>query len=130
MTSLRTILLFLCCGAFSQMYSQDTSADSLHIYHSINEGLQEPEKVRTLEVIHLQDGDSLELLTKFPHLTSLSLVDYHSGVAPEPVPISRADSIMSFINVVPNPYYGLSDYETDQFSNIVKITNLPANRTV
>ncbi|HMO39553.1 MAG TPA: hypothetical protein PKC76_16235 [Saprospiraceae bacterium] len=29
------------------------------------------------------------------------------------------------INVVPNPYYGFSDYEISQFVNIVKITNLP-----
>jgi len=29
------------------------------------------------------------------------------------------------INVVPNPYYGYSAYETTQFTNIVKITNLP-----
>lgn len=34
------------------------------------------------------------------------------------------------INVVPNPYYGFSDYETSQFSNVVKITNLPAEATV
>ncbi|HMX41444.1 MAG TPA: hypothetical protein PKD78_14005, partial [Saprospiraceae bacterium] len=30
------------------------------------------------------------------------------------------------IKVVPNPYYGYSQYEINQFSNIVKITNLPA----
>ncbi|MCC6815029.1 MAG: hypothetical protein IT267_01290 [Saprospiraceae bacterium] len=35
------------------------------------------------------------------------------------------DSAMRDINVVPNPYYGFSTYETGQFSNIVKITNLP-----
>ncbi len=34
------------------------------------------------------------------------------------------------INVVPNPYYGYSAYETSQFTNIIKITNLPANCTV
>ena len=34
------------------------------------------------------------------------------------------------INVVPNPYYGYSAYETSQFTNTVKITNLPANSTV
>jgi len=34
------------------------------------------------------------------------------------------------VNVVPNPYYGFSSYETGQFSNVVKITNLPANCTV
>lgn len=30
------------------------------------------------------------------------------------------------INVVPNPYYGYSSYEISQFTNTVKITNLPA----
>ena len=32
---------------------------------------------------------------------------------------------LDMINVVPNPYYGYSAYETTQFTNIVKITNLP-----
>jgi len=30
------------------------------------------------------------------------------------------------INVVPNPYYGFSDYEVSQFTTTVKFTNLPA----
>ncbi|MBK9929075.1 MAG: hypothetical protein IPP04_04280 [Saprospiraceae bacterium] len=34
------------------------------------------------------------------------------------------------INMVPNPYYAYSAYETTQFSNIVKITNLPAKCNV
>ncbi|MEM9918532.1 MAG: hypothetical protein AAF990_10575 [Bacteroidota bacterium] len=34
------------------------------------------------------------------------------------------------INVVPNPYYGFSNYETSQFTTTVKITNLPAECTV
>ncbi len=34
------------------------------------------------------------------------------------------------INVVPNPYYGYSAYETSQFTNTVKITNLPGTCTV
>lgn len=29
------------------------------------------------------------------------------------------------VNIVPNPYYAYSGYETSQFTNIVKITNLP-----
>ena len=32
--------------------------------------------------------------------------------------------------MVPNPYYGFSQYETSQFSNVIKITNLPAKCTV
>lgn len=34
------------------------------------------------------------------------------------------------INVVPNPYYGFSQYEDSQFENIVKISNLPSECTV
>ena len=30
------------------------------------------------------------------------------------------------VNVVPNPYYGFSDYENSAIDNIIKITNLPA----
>ena len=43
------------------------------------------------------------------------------------VGITRA---LDAINVVPNPYYGFSEYEDSQFENIVKITNLPAQATV
>lgn len=34
------------------------------------------------------------------------------------------------INVVPNPYYGFSEYEDSEFENNIKITNLPARATV
>ncbi len=34
------------------------------------------------------------------------------------------------INVVPNPYYGFSQYEDSQFENIIKISNLPSKCTV
>jgi hypothetical protein len=36
-----------------------------------------------------------------------------------------AESALDNIKVVPNPYYGWSEYETSQLDNIVKITNLP-----
>lgn len=42
----------------------------------------------------------------------------------------QVDSTLDNINVVPNPYYGFSSYETGQFSNVVKITNIPAACTV
>ncbi len=32
---------------------------------------------------------------------------------------------LNFVNVVPNPYNGSSDYERSQLENVVKITNLP-----
>ncbi|KXK37810.1 MAG: hypothetical protein J5I52_11905 [Saprospiraceae bacterium] len=34
------------------------------------------------------------------------------------------------VNVVPNPYYAYASYETSQFTNVVKITNLPARAIV
>lgn len=34
------------------------------------------------------------------------------------------------VNVVPNPYYAYSAYETSQFTNVVKITNLPERATL
>ena len=37
-----------------------------------------------------------------------------------------ADSALSLINVVPNPYYAYSSYEENQLDNRIKITNLPA----
>ena len=37
-----------------------------------------------------------------------------------------ADSALSLINVVPNPYYAYSSYEENQLDYRIKITNLPA----
>lgn len=37
---------------------------------------------------------------------------------------------LQYINVVPNPYYGISDYDATQLDNIVKITNLPKTCTI
>ncbi len=41
-----------------------------------------------------------------------------------------AKKALDLINVVPNPYYGFSEYETNQLDNRVKITNLPVNCTI
>ena len=43
--------------------------------------------------------------------------------------IGLADALQA-INVIPNPYYGFSEYEDNQFENIVKISNLPSKCTV
>jgi len=40
------------------------------------------------------------------------------------------DEALRAIKAVPNPYLAYSAYETSQFTNTVKITNLPANATV
>ena len=52
------------------------------------------------------------------------------GVEAEDVPASRYDSVLSFIRAVPNPYYGYAEYEISEFSNLVRITNLPARAEV
>ncbi|PCJ78825.1 MAG: hypothetical protein COA57_15955 [Flavobacteriales bacterium] len=38
---------------------------------------------------------------------------------------STANDALDLINVVPNPYYAYSSYETDKLDNRIKITNLP-----
>ena len=38
-----------------------------------------------------------------------------------------AENALDLINVVPNPYFAYSAYETNTLDNIVKITNLPQN---
>ena len=40
------------------------------------------------------------------------------------------DSSLNMINIVPNPYYGYSAYEINEFSTTVKFTNLPAKSTI
>lgn len=41
-----------------------------------------------------------------------------------------AKNALDLINIVPNPYYGFSEYETNQLDNRVKITNLPQTCTI
>ncbi|PCI98833.1 MAG: hypothetical protein COB15_05205 [Flavobacteriales bacterium] len=43
---------------------------------------------------------------------------------------SAMDSALILINVVPNPYYAYSEYETDQLDNRIKIVNLPEICTI
>lgn len=47
------------------------------------------------------------------------------GSAPDEFTPDRVNSALDLIRVVPNPYYGGSEYEDSQLENIVKITNLP-----
>ncbi len=48
------------------------------------------------------------------------------GIVPETNVSSVAKDALSMINVVPNPYYAYSSYETKQNDSWVKITNLPS----
>jgi hypothetical protein len=43
---------------------------------------------------------------------------------------TTAEEALALINIVPNPYYAYSSYETSALDNIVKITNLPDQCTV
>ncbi|MGC6531977.1 MAG: T9SS type A sorting domain-containing protein, partial [Flavobacteriales bacterium] len=43
---------------------------------------------------------------------------------------SQLEDGLEDINVVPNPYYAFSQYETSKLDNRVKITNLPEECTV
>ncbi len=52
------------------------------------------------------------------------------GKAPTELSSLQVETALDQINVVPNPYYGFSDYEVSQFTTTVKITNLPARCTV
>ncbi|MFN8279299.1 MAG: hypothetical protein U0V49_03350 [Saprospiraceae bacterium] len=57
------------------------------------------------------------------NLYRFKITDKEAGTVTDKTAFEEA---MKEVNVVPNPYYGFSSYETGQFSNIVKITNLPA----
>ncbi len=52
------------------------------------------------------------------------------GKNPGDVEDLEADNPLSGVNVVPNPYYAYSEYETSQFDKKVKITNLPGKCNV
>ncbi|MDD3875692.1 MAG: T9SS type A sorting domain-containing protein [Bacteroidales bacterium] len=51
-------------------------------------------------------------------------------LAPEFNNVEAAKDALDLINVVPNPYYAYSAYETNQLDNRIKITNLPQKCTV
>ncbi|MCC6754690.1 MAG: hypothetical protein IT266_11980 [Saprospiraceae bacterium] len=58
---------------------------------------------------------------------SFTVSGYEAGLV---VDQDDFENALDNVNVVPNPYYGFSNYETGQFSNVVKITNLPASCVV
>lgn len=71
---------------------------------------------------------------KQPHLsTSRFINDYHpmyqfrlENLAAKESEGEVLAAALDFINVVPKPYYGFSDYETAANTGVVKIINLPA----
>ena len=52
------------------------------------------------------------------------------GVQARPIEEGEVPEALKEVRVVPNPYYGQSDYEGNPLENIVKITNLPERSTV
>jgi len=52
------------------------------------------------------------------------------GFEPTVNDLATAQDALDLINVVPNPYYGYSEYEKNQVENIVKFTNLPQRCTI
>lgn len=40
------------------------------------------------------------------------------------------ENILSEINIVPNPYYGFSTYESSRLENVIKVVNLPDDCTI
>ncbi|HBZ65232.1 MAG TPA: T9SS C-terminal target domain-containing protein [Bacteroidales bacterium] len=44
--------------------------------------------------------------------------------------ITKVQSDLDLINIVPNPYYAWNEYETNALTNLVKFTNLPRKCTV
>jgi hypothetical protein len=52
------------------------------------------------------------------------------GLQPGELDNPGIENQLDMVNVVPNPYYGYSAYEVSQFTNTVKITNLPDRCTV
>lgn len=52
------------------------------------------------------------------------------GLASQTNNVNTARSALDLINVVPNPYYAYSAYETNQLDNRIKIVNLPPQCTI
>ena len=71
-----------------------------------------------------QDGDHSK---RNGHPKYLIRIRNQQPIALDQVQVENA---LDSIKAVPNPYYGFSQYETSQFTNIVKITNLPAKCVV
>jgi hypothetical protein len=53
-----------------------------------------------------------------------------TGMETETGSMTAMDSALAMINVVPNPYYAYSSYETGKLDNRIKITNLPEECTI
>jgi Leucine-rich repeat (LRR) protein len=117
MTLIKKITIILGLALSQLSYGQEK--DSIKIYHSISEALAEPEKVEILELNDVKDLDSLKYLSQFPKLTSLSLVDFHFGAAPESISNLKSLKELKFIKddfyTIPASYSKLENLEKVEF---------------
>lgn len=82
--------------------------------------------------VRLRVGKSYENFTT-ASTTNNSLPMYQfdmTGMETETGNMTTMDSALALINVVPNPYYAYSEYETGQLDNRIKVTNLPEVCTI
>lgn len=120
MPNVKIVTLFL-LGTLGvkNLAAQIIREDSIHVYHSISEALAEPEKVQVLEVSNVTDSDSLELLTRFVNLKSLSLIDFHGTTAPASIAKLTGLKELRFIKddfyFVPDAYKNLVNLERVEF---------------
>jgi hypothetical protein len=117
MKAFTTIIL---CIISSHFISQ------VHIDRSISEALKHPEEVKYLE---LQSADSINYLTEFSHLESLTLINFTDSVAPTQVGELSSLKELRLINdnfkYLPNNYTNLKQLERIEF---IHDSNLDLNR--
>jgi hypothetical protein len=53
-----------------------------------------------------------------------------TGKQAQTLTTTEVETELDLVQVVPNPYYGFSDYESNQFVNTIYVTNLPAKANV
>lgn len=89
-------------------------------------------KLRATKPYNLEkEFDILTPSTSCKVIGERSLYEFEiAGRTAQAVAVTDGEEYLSEVNVVPNPYYAFSAYETSQFTKTVKITNLPAECTV
>jgi hypothetical protein len=76
----------------------------------------------------VDEGDKLRIDFAHPSDSNDRFVFTTTAAVTDSIPLAQQQ--LDDIRVVPNPYYGRSSYELDQFNRVVKFTNLPAACTV
>jgi len=101
----------------------------------VNLQVGRPYEFMTTEVIDTifePNGDTTLLNEHLENEGRPSYTFVTDGFAVETGNTSALKDALSAVNVVPNPYYAISEYEASALDNVVKITNLPqfANITI